>query len=164
MKRANNTGYNKHTVSVVILIALVSVWLHLAILYLGDIFLPREPNHISSWWSGAWLMASMFALINTGDAKGDYEAIVSLEESDRALAPAAGWFLRIDALSLLGCAGMALGGYSSLFSLGANTTVGFLLLGGVFFIIQQAWNRADRLRIKRILREDRVERERNVEE
>jgi hypothetical protein len=154
MKTATKgTGYNKHTVLTVIGIFLIVAGLH-EVLFSTLREFEYNSNHVSYWWCLAWLEAFVFSTINTSEANEDFKA-TQVRARIRSDAPAAWWFLRMDIMATLVSFFMAAAGYISVLRLGQEKVVLALMLAGVVFSITQAWNRADRLRLRRIVREDR---------
>lgn len=155
--KKRGTGYSRHTVGIIIRIALLTFCFHLLVILVASYY-SLTVNPVSYWWCLVWLEAAVFSWINTGEAVGDWKAArqyVIIVRDERPLVPAAGWFLRIDALALAVSGLMTLAGYSSIFRVETKTVVLFLLFAGIIFSVSQAWSRADRMRLNRIIREDR---------
>ena len=147
-------GYNKHTILTCIGIGVAS-YIVFALFVMWLETLDRTFNELAYWWTAAWWVGSTFAIINGRESSRDRDAIRRVPILVRADLTAADWYVRLDVVQVLICLVMLASGLASLFEAARVHIATGLMIAGVISSFSQAWSTADRMRLKRIIKEDR---------
>jgi len=153
MIQRKGRGYNKHTIFTCLGIAVLSFivfFLVTKVLDYYDLFF----NLIAYSWTLSWWEGLTFSIVNLVDSYMSKFAILRLPRKNRVLITAAEEFVRVDWIAVLVTLIMVVAGFISLTTYIREYIAIGLTLAGMIYSFSQAWNTADRLRLRRLIRED----------